>query len=260
MKNFFCTKQLLLQSLPQWLLRIAALVREVLFPSNCPICGGLLVSPKEAHYGICNSCAETVPIVSGARCEKCGKPLISEQKICMLCRQDGEHALDGGVVLFPYIDRYQTILKAYKFDKHCGLSYFFAEKIIEALPLLNVTISDDSAWVPVPPRPGKIKVKGFDQIDYLSRKLETLPSNPFPVRRVLRRLASQAQKELNAEQRKKNLKGKILYKDSAKNADAPHNVILFDDVYTTGATMNECAAVLKANGVKKVYAVCLCYD
>jgi predicted amidophosphoribosyltransferase len=73
--------------------------------------------------------------------------------------------------------------------------------------------------------------------------------------RCLKRLPSTSQKKLNREDRQKNLKGRILL---ARRP--PPNVIVFDDVITTGSTLDACAAALKTGGAVKVYGLCLFYD
>jgi ComF family protein len=153
------------------------------------------------------------------------------------------------IVFFPYMGKYRRLLSAYKFDKNLALGHFFAEQIQEALAELSPT----APVVPVPPRPGKIRKTGWDQVEYLARLLER--GRKITVLRCLKRLPSKVQKELNREDRKTNLRGRIVLKRSK----TPGTAILLDDVMTTGSTMDVCASVLKAGGVEKVYGLCLFY-
>jgi predicted amidophosphoribosyltransferase len=117
------------------------------------------------------------------------------------------------------------------------------------------------AWVPVPPRRGKIRRTGWDQVEAIARKLEQNhagrhnEAGTLPVRRCLERLPSRSQKELNRGERGKNLIGKIRCV-----RPAPTSALVFDDVITTGATLNACAGALKKAGTLRVYAIALFYD
>ncbi|AEF85589.1 conserved hypothetical protein [Treponema primitia ZAS-2] len=238
----------------------AAYVREYLFPAGCPICGTELLDPKEAWYGICGPCMETLVMDNGSRCSSCGRPLISEQEQCLQCREGegggpGSRAFDGAVSIFPYTGRYLKLLGAYKFGKNLALANFLAEKIPEALARLNRN-AGETVLVPVPPRPGKIRKAGWDQVAYLGKILERNASktNAYTVYPCLKRLPSKTQKKLDKADRKLNLRGKILC-----TRPAPREAVLFDDVFTTGATLEACASALKEAGTEKVWAISLFY-
>jgi len=227
-----------------------AQLREMFLPYGCAICGKTLLQADEALFGICCDCVKHFSVEDVPRCEICGKPLISEQKKCMSCRKANLPPFDSAVVLYPYTGIYNILLKAYKFGKHKPLAYFFASKLKESIKLFSQNI--DAVLVPVPPRAGKIKKTGSDQIEDIAKALETFK---MPVKRCLKRLPSTSQKKLDRENRSTNLKGKI------KCISTPEkNIILFDDVYTTGATLAACAQELKEAGAQKVYGMCLFYD
>jgi ComF family protein len=155
------------------------------------------------------------------------------------------------------------ILAAYKFGRNYSLGNFFVkDALMTGLDLLQEeavqSLQTEAVWVPVPPKPGKIKKTGWDQIEYLAKLLE---KPQVPVLRCLERLPSVSQKELNKEKRRENLKNKIVLRKQGNATQAlPKTVILFDDVYTTGSTLDVCAAALKSGGAERVYGICLCYD
>jgi len=223
-----------------------------LFPEDCALCESALIDPHETRLGLCGDCIASInPEVTDKRCRICGKPLISEVDTCLSCR-DNQRSFDRLWTIFPYTGKYRKLLSAYKFEKKLPLADFFAERIAEVInsePLLH-----NAVIIPVPPRPGKIKTAGWDQVECLVKRLEKcLPG--AVVRRCLKRSKSKVQKELNRSDRINNLKGRIVL-----NGSAPDIALIIDDVITTGSTMEVCSDVLKNSGTQKVYGLCVFYD
>jgi ComF family protein len=235
---------------------------ELFFPSFCGVCGGPLLSAGEAWFGLCDECREGFAFgEKEARCDLCGRPLVSETGRCLPCREIPPEApppsYDRLLSLFPYAGKFQTLLGAYKFGKSLGVGRFLEEKLYEGLGLLPLGEMAHPVLVPVPPRPGKIKKTGWDQIAVLSgfMRARRRRGGGFPVYPCLTRLASESQKTLNRENRKTNLRGKIII-----SRPPPKEAILFDDVITTSSTMEACALALKEGGAEKVFGLGLFYD
>ncbi|MDR2658913.1 MAG: double zinc ribbon domain-containing protein [Spirochaetaceae bacterium] len=231
-----------------------SLLKEYLFPAGCAVCGRTLFDEHEAWFGLCVDCAGGFPLSQEPRCAVCGRPLISEAEICMNCRKktpdEANPDYDDMTLLYPYIGRTQTLLRSYKFGKHRALARFFSEKLLSSISGINC-FTEKIPCVPVPPRPGKIKTAGWDQIECIAKILE----KSMPVMRCLKRLSSKTQKELGKSERLTNLQGRIICIKKP-----PEELIIFDDVFTTGSTMNVCAKTLKESGAKKVHGICLFYD
>jgi ComF family protein len=227
--------------------------KNLLFPESCALCESALIESDEIRVGLCQDCISSfnsVPTDKG-KCMVCGKPLISEVETCLSCRNVG-HSYDRLWTLFPYTGIYRKLLTAYKFGKKLPLADFFAEKITELIK--NEPLLENVVIIPVPPRLGKIKEAGWDQVDYLVKRLKKyLPQ--ASVNRLLKRGKSKVQKQLNRSQRLENLKGRIQI-----TGNAPNTALIIDDVITTGSTMEVCSNVLKEGRAQKVYGICLFYD
>jgi ComF family protein len=236
--------------------RFAALTREYLFSVGCAGCGRDLLDAHEAWYGLCRTCLEGFSLSGGERCSSCGRPLISEQGQCLPCRESAAGSVfDGAFSLFPHTGGGRNLLGAYKFGKNLALGNVFAERILQALDRLPLS-EPKRVLVPVPPRPGKIRRTGWDQMAYLAQLLKKEGS--VTLCPCLKRLPSQSQKELNREDRQTNLRGKIRCVKPIPR-DYARELILFDDVITTGATLDACARALKNAGARRVFALSLFY-
>ena len=117
--------------------------------------------------------------------------------------------------------------------------------------------------VPVPPRPGKIQEKGWDQIDELCGQLKYRFG--FTILPLLERKSTGQQKKLDREERLKTI-GKSYFLVGQKEVqkllkpfkgEFPNRVCIIDDVCTTGSTLENCAQVLKEAGIKVVEAITL---
>lgn len=194
-----------------------------------------------------------LPVISflEGRCARCGRQLVSAHMLCTDCRTVGPlQAIDRVFPLYSYDRTAQELLAAWKMGCYFGLTAVFARCLVPVLsqfPGIPV--------VPVPPRPGKIRQKGWDQIDVLARHLEARYG--IPVLRCLQRISIVQQKNLGRDARGKNLQGNIVLKN---NTSIPDTVIVLDDIMTTGATLEACAHVLKDTGGGRVYGVTLFYD
>lgn len=251
--------------------RVKSILRQLysglVCPQTCLLCG----NKSEAGLTLCNHCIQTEfkPYIGSAdsedtreaeaRCKRCGKILISEQEYCTRCRpaddetaKKSEPACNRIFTLFPYIGLGQKLLPVWKNNNIRTFSTVFAPLIHNFLTQYPSLI--DIPLVPVPPRPKKLREKGWDQIEDLVKDLSVYPR--LTIYRCLKRLDGIPQKKLSKANRAVNLQGKIRL--TAKTV--PDKLILLDDVMTTGATLESCARTLKVAGCKEVYGICLFFD
>ena len=244
---------------------IKAFSRAVL-PASCALCG----RPSRDGRPLCKACREKMLIAARARrllereedrCAACGTRLISAEGFCPECRSGDKpfKAADAVCTLFSYTPANAALLSAWKIAGCRLYSSIFAEILAAVFAASNLTGEEcrarGIAAVPVPPRPGKIKRAGWDQIDELCRLLRK--RSGLPVADCLARSATAQQKGLGREERKANISGQISLK---KGKCPPQTAILIDDIVTTGATADACAEALKGAGCSFVAVLALFRD
>jgi ComF family protein len=213
---------------------------------------------------LCKTCGEKLLNFesSGPRCSRCGKPLISETGLCMKCRPRDDSpapetapAVSRCFPVFPYRLWRKELLFLWKGRGVRLFTPLFARILARAL---DREFRQDSgtlpAIVPVPPRPGKIREKGWDQVEDLASYLEGYYG--LTVKRLLKRRSSLQQKKLSQEERAKNARNAFYLAKKAGPA-LPAQAVLLDDVRTTGATLERAAQVLRDAGVQDVGALVL---
>ena len=200
---------------------------------------------------LCAECARKLAMISGERCAICGKALLSEHGVCYLCKNVTK-ACKEVFPLFRYTDSVKDLVRIYKRSEKPSLSAFWADSMCEII----LAKWPDGIVVPVPPRPEKALTGAWDPVEAIARKIER---RRIEVRRLLKRKTSIQQKRLNKEKRKVN-SAQAYYLDASSALRIPAKAILLDDVYTTGATVDACAALLLGNGCGTVSAIVIAAD
>jgi ComF family protein len=189
--------------------------------------------------------------MEGERCSICGRPLISEVGTCFSCR-GRTGACSEIFPIFAYRGGIASLIRAYKDGKRSSLAAFWAEWMEKELR---------SRWpertvVPVPPRPEKLKARLWDQVEAIATCLE---ARGIPVARPLARASSSQQKRLSKQARSENALASYSLSPAAR-LPLPETIVLIDDVYTTGATVEACSRALLGGGALSVVALVLAAD
>ena len=191
---------------------------------------------------ICEKCIERLPFIKEG-CKKCGCEVVSGD-YCVRCK-NAEFDFDGSLAVCDYDDFVKNIIYKYKNgDKYLyePLAFLMEHKIKSSGWNIDLL-----AFVPITER--VLKKRGYNQsgliADYLSKRLNIPCHNAF-----IKIKESDFQKHITARQRRKNVKGVFLLKD--KENVKGKDVLIIDDIITTGSTLSECARVFKSGGAKSV--------
>lgn len=227
-------------------------LQKLFYPQRC-VCCDTLLGRKE--NGCCPACAAKLPRIIAPACMKCGKPVVSGgEEYCDDCRKY-VHKFERGVAAFTYTGSLRGSVYRMKTQNRRDYLEFFGQEMVRALqPVLRMW--NPQLLVPVPMHPKKKRRRGYNQAELLAEEIHRLTG--IPVERSLVRCIRQNtdQKTLDRRKRKKNLEGSFL---AVRNLpEEVVRVLIVDDVYTTGSTVDEIAAVLRRAGAKKIFFVVLC--
>jgi len=220
----------------------------LLYPKHCVVCGEVL--SFQDNSAVCESCADLLPTLTGALCTVCGRAVISEGETCADCR-NAVHIFTHNFALFPYDDTARDLILRYKASGHIAAAADIARLLFNRFPASALPAFD--CIVPVPSHKTRHRARGFTPTILVAKSLAPLYDRPCvpDALRVTRNL--QQQHTLPAASRKQNVDGAYAVQNAA--AIAGKTVLLFDDILTTGATMNACAKTLLDRGAKCVFSM-----
>ena len=222
------------------------MIDKLLFPRRCPICDSIITGDKL----ICAGCVRIPRRVEEPRCFKCSKHLRSDEKeLCRDC-ESREKSFVRGIALYEY-DSVKDSINNFKNAQRPEYASFYAEEIERHLKDVILTFKAD-AFVPIPLFSGKLKKRGYNQSKLLADELSKRFKIPVEDGLLLRAKRTKEQKKLSNTERQKNMQGAF---HMSRNGVKLNTVILVDDVYTTGSTIDEAARTLLSDGVKKVFFV-----
>jgi ComF family protein len=229
-------------------------VLDFVFPPRCPSCGAGIGK----HGGLCSECWAGLAIPAEPWCAACQRPFgesgPDEGAICAPClanppRHDGIFA----ATLYTPVSR--KLVLAFKHGRRIALAPMLARLIAARLP-------DDGAEnherliVPVPLHRWRLWSRGYNQAALLARQLEALGKGSVLVDTLERRRRTPSLGGLGAKARRRALQGAIAVRDSSRSAIEGRDILLVDDVLTSGATSDACVSTLRKAGARSVRIAC----
>ena len=225
---------------------------ELLYPekNTCLICEDYDESIGDKY--ICPHCENLLKKIEIPMCSKCSKPINynSLTTLCQECSIEEKHFI---MSKSPYA--YDNLIKksiySYKYYNKPYFYKMFGNLLINFM--LSTNYTDFACIVSVPLHSSKMRKRGYNQSELLAKYISTKLSIPY-VDALKRTKKTQKQSEQSKVERMKNLKNAFTIKASAHKI-INSSVLLVDDIYTTGATVDECSKVLMNYGASKVYVI-----
>lgn len=217
---------------------------DMLYPRRCPVCHDIAV-PGGSR--ICNVCREKLKPITGPRCFRCSKPLKrEEQEYCKDCRKT--RLFDQGIGIFPYGSVLQESLFKLKYGKRQEYGSFYGQ--IAAVYSREIIRNwDVEIIIPIPLHRKRMEKRGYNQAELIAGALGKTLCIPVDSRLMKRKVNTRPQKELDYRERKQNMKNAFFLKGENRY----RRILLVDDIYTTGSTIEAAAELLKRNGAENVF-------
>lgn len=224
---------------------------DALYPRTCALCASLLNSKEK---GICTACALRLKPLREPLCKKCGKPLRDvQEEFCFDCRRH-KHIFSCNQGIFPYNEQMQGAIARWKFQGRREYSAFFGQ-VMYYYGKDYIAHCRPQAIFSMPLHKYKEKSRGFDQAKDLAKIIQSRTQIPYMEDFLIRKKNTRAMKALDSRQRKQNIKGAFAL---VKDIPGLKRVLVIDDIYTTGASLDEVSKVLKEAGIEEIYCMTLC--
>jgi ComF family protein len=222
-------------------------IKDAAFPPGCAACS--VATDKEQAF--CPDCMEGLELVKSPYCRMCGRPIYRMSDLCRRCELFPP-SYDRARALVMYTGPLVQAIRGFKYNGRIAAGKALAEFWAQNIPPTWLGRTD--FMTPVPLHTLRIIKRGFNQALVLGKELygpRLLPDL------LIRKKYTKPQVGLNPRQRRKNVAGAFGLNPGYKELVLDRRVILLDDVYTTGATVNECARVLKRAGAQEVRVLTL---
>lgn len=228
--------------------KAASVLLDALFPRRCPVCGQI----PGAGEVICPPCLKKLSFVSSPVCKKCGKEIISEtMEYCLDCTRH-RRSFESGISLLNYNEAASRSMAAVKYKNKREYLDFYADEAVRRCGWKLRQMNAD-CLVPVPVHPRRQRTRGFNQAEILAEKLGVRLDLPVVTDVLGRRRDTEPQKSLSPAERLKNLE-----KAFTASPVSYKRILLVDDIYTTGSTIEACSRALLKAGAEKIYFFTVC--
>ena len=214
-------------------------ILNLIYPPKCGICGN---TSKEF---LCNKCKL-----------KLKEYELKNKKIKVLSKNK-ERYIDEIYSIFEYKELIRELILNYKFNNKPYLYKTFSKIILNNEKICGFLKSYDII-IPVPIHKKKRRKRGYNQTELIAKEITKKLDIKVESNVLIKKINTRSQSELSKSDRKNNIKGvfNVIKQERIINK----NIIIFDDIYTTGSTVLECAKILKEAGANKIGVLAIAKD
>jgi len=236
-----------------------------LFPAECRICNSLLTNIS--RIPVCDFCRTRIKPFETLQCAICGELLLSSHfagfadapvapstALCGLC-QRARPSYVKAVARGPYEGVLRDLVHLLKYDRVQSAAAILGEQLAIALGKVVAESGPKTILIPVPLHASKLRVRGFNQAERIAAATAKRLRVPIELNSgiLVRHRATDSQTGLTRHQRRQNIRGAFRVKPEMLHHIMRRNIILVDDVFTTGTTAEECSRVLLRAGAQHVW-------
>ncbi len=222
---------------------------NLLYPLHCPVCDDVV---KPWNHNICDKCISKLSYITSPKCFKCGKKMENEEaEYCYDCRNKS-HFYIRGRSLYEYKSAVAGIYR-FKYQNRQEYADFYGQEIALHLGDFIRQVQPDGL-VPIPLHRKKQLKRGYNQSFLLAKAISKYTDIPVCGKMLKRVKNTVPLKHLNPIERQKKLKKAFIIN---RNDVKLNTIIVIDDIYTTGSTIDEVSRVLLDGGIKKVFFITL---
>lgn len=231
-------------------------ILDLIYPARCPVCGQIVV-PRGNR--ICEPCRKKLQYITEPRCKKCSKPIESEEKeYCSDCERKDYHFTKGYAV-WVYDEVMKGSIAEFKYHNKREYALFYVEELLHIYGNAILKFAPD-VIVPIPIHNSKYRQRGYNQAEIIASMIGKELDIPVISNLLLRNRKTMPQKQLSDKERLRNLKKAFEFNKPVADryGKVINKLLIVDDIYTTGSTIEACANVLKSNGVNDICFITLC--
>lgn len=224
------------------------------FPAPCRICTRILDTGSPIPF--CHSCTEALTqTLPEPLCARCGRPIVSAASaegmslpLCHLCRSQ-VYAFDFARSFGAYTPRMSRAILLLKYGNVAPIGAWFARRLAGLIERQPQGFAVD-AIIPVPLDRGRLRERGYNQAELIAKPLARMLRIPFRSYLLVRTRPRPNQLRLTRRERWETVRGAYATHKTAQVDNL--RVLLVDDVFTTGATLDACSRALKGAGAARV--------